>query len=580
MNEALNANRRGPVLARRSIPMAAPLPGPAPLSRPLSSPISRPISRPPSKPRPALTLTLTPTLMVMLLAILGALVLTATQAGAAEAPPAPLPRAGLVVQDTALRGAPREAAPVQTPLARGEAVELRAERGEHWQVWDYRRERGGWLRKSQVMLLPRGDGAAAELLAQLRLARQQWGTEGLAIGLAAAWVQAASPADLAGAGGAEALDAMGQAADRIAERASVPPAAANRPAVAAAPPDTLLAAQLDVAARYGLRFVQVEGEDGRVQVCYDGELFRRVLALPAASPEQRLRAALSLTRPECAPLRASPRERQARDAWRAEVLAAVDPGALPPHLKNRWLMRRASVAASLAYLQAAALQQARPDAASLQAGGGASEHAAAALADFTRVAVSELAEVDIANYNDTAMRVNAARWLARPASAAAALAWGSLSLGARPGVDGQTCLQLRDERAGLLAQRCSFGVVVLASASLNREATALALAVQPLDGWRELWVFVKSREGWRVEVLPPAAAAPGLGVSEFAGWVPGGQQMLVARESRAEGRYRRAFELVSLATLQPERQAGEARALGAFQRWADAGWVGGSPGAR
>ncbi|PTT84644.1 hypothetical protein DBR42_14915, partial [Pelomonas sp. HMWF004] len=92
---------------------------------------------------------------------------------------ADFPRAGLVVQDAPLRGAPRDTASLQAPLARGEALEIRAERGDHWQVWDYRRERGGWLRKGQVLLMPRGEGASAELLAQLRLARQQFGTEGL-----------------------------------------------------------------------------------------------------------------------------------------------------------------------------------------------------------------------------------------------------------------------------------------------------------------------------------------------------------------------------------------------------------------
>ncbi|PTT90133.1 hypothetical protein DBR42_06590, partial [Pelomonas sp. HMWF004] len=119
-----------------------------------------------------------------------------------------------------------------------------------------------------------------------------------------------------------------------------------------------------------------------------------------------------------------------------------------------------------------------------------------------------------------------------------------------------------------------------ASASLSREGRALALAVQPLDGWRELWLFIKApgRDGgWRVEVLPPAPAQPGLGVAEFAGWVPGGQQLLLAREVRAEGKYRRSFEVVSLATLATERQAGEPALLGAFQRWADPAWRGASP---
>ena len=96
---------------------------------------------------------------------------------------------------------------------------------------------------------------------------------------------------------------------------------------------------------------------------------------------------------------------------------------------------------------------------------------------------------------------------------------------------------------------------------------------QPIQGWRELWVFTKAADGWQLAVLPPAAAQPGVGFADFAGWVPGGQQMLVARESRAEGRYRRSFEVVSLATLATERQSSDPKALGPFQRWADAGWV-------
>src|SRR6516225_557908 len=94
--------------------------------------------------------------------------LVITQAEAADLPA--FPRAGLVSQDTSLRGAPRDTASLQAQLSRGEALEIRAERGDHWQVWDYRRERGGWLRKSQVLLVPRGKGASDELLSQLRLA--------------------------------------------------------------------------------------------------------------------------------------------------------------------------------------------------------------------------------------------------------------------------------------------------------------------------------------------------------------------------------------------------------------------------
>lgn len=473
-----------------------------------------------------------------------------TKADAAELPA--FPRAGLVVQDSPLRGAPRDTASLQAQMGRGEALEIRAERGDHWQVWDYRRERGGWMRKGQVLVMPRGDGASAELLAQLRLARQQWGTEGLGLGLAAAYVQLATPAEMAGPGGAEALDALGTFAERIADRASLRDAR---------PTEGQLAAQMDVAARYGLRFEAFDAEEGRVQVCYEGEAFRRLL-VTAATPEQRVRAALAITRADCLNPRATPREAEARDQWRQQALAQVDAATLPAHWKNRLQMRRASVAASLAFAQARR---------------GAGGEAVPALAEFASIAPTELTEDDQAAYADAAMRVNAARWLGTSANARD---FGSLQLSLQlslqPGADGERCVELR-EGGKLVARRCSYGQIALASASLNREGRALALAAQPLDGWRELWVFLKERSGWRIEVMPPAPAQPGLGVAEFAGWVPGGAQMLLAREFRAEGRYRRSFEVVSLATLATERQSGEPALMGAFQRWSDPAWRGSSP---
>ncbi|MEO6278000.1 hypothetical protein [Roseateles sp.] len=482
---------------------------------------------------------------VLIVVAAAAAAVVITKAEAAELPA--FPRAGLVAQDSPLRGAPRDTASLQAQMGRGEALEIRAERGDHWQVWDYRRERGGWLRKGQVLLMPRGEGASAEILAQLRLARQQFGTEGLGLGLTAAYVQAATPAELAGPGGAEAMDAMGTFAERIADRASLRDAKLG---------EGQLAAQMDVAARYGLKFEQVEAEEGRVQVCYDGEAFRRLLA-SAATPEQRVRAVLALTRPDCLNPRATVREQEARDQWRQQVLTQVDAGTLLAHWKNRLLMRRASVAASLAFAQAR-----RGDAVQSQA-----------LAEFAGIAPTELTEDDQTAYNDAAMRVNAARWLG---TSSAPRDFGAVQLALQPGADGERCVELK--AAGkLAARRCSFGQVALASASLNREGRALALAVQPLDGWRELWLFIKDREGWRIEVMPPAPAQPGLGVAEFAGWVPGGAQLLVAREFRAEGKYRRSFEVVTLAGLAVERQSAEPALLGAFQRWSDPAWRGGSP---
>jgi hypothetical protein len=107
---------------------------------------------------------------------------------------------------------------------------------------------------------------------------------------------------------------------------------------------------------------------------------------------------------------------------------------------------------------------------------------------------------------------------------------------------------------------------------VNRESNALALAVQPTDAWLEMWLFHKQARGWSVRVLPPAAIHPEVGYAEFAGWVPGGSQVLVAREAQGEGRYLRNFEIVRLDTLATVRQAGDPSMLGAFQRWQDPAW--------
>ena len=65
---------------------------------------------------------------------------------------------------------------------------------------------------------------------------------------------------------------------------------------------------------------------------------------------------------------------------------------------------------------------------------------------------------------------------------------------------------------------------------------------------------------------------PETGVAEWAGWVPGGRRMLVAREARCQGRYRKSFEVVRLEDLTTARVTGDVAALPLFQRWQDPGW--------
>jgi hypothetical protein len=119
-----------------------------------------------------------------------------------------------------------------------------------------------------------------------------------------------------------------------------------------------------------------------------------------------------------------------------------------------------------------------------------------------------------------------------------------------------------------------------ASTAVAPQGDALALAVQPLDTWREMWVFRKGADGWTVDVLPPALDNPNLGYVEFAGWVPGAQQMLAAREVRNGDRYRTTFETVSLTTLATDKAADKPSSLTPFYRWQSPLWKAGTVAVR
>ena len=173
------------------------------------------------------------------------------------------------------------------------------------------------------------------------------------------------------------------------------------------------------------------------------------------------------------------------------------------------------------------------------------------------------------------MRVGASRWSAElPVAPSANL----LHVVTQPGQPGETCVLLLDAKhdaAHALARRCTFATVWTASARVNAGATMLSLAVQPLAGWRELWMFRLTPAGWMVQVLPPSTQAATVGYVEFAGWVPATGEVLAAREvhdAAHASRTLRTYELLNGETLETERQADAPSSLTAFYRWQDPAW--------
>jgi hypothetical protein len=452
----------------------------------------------------------------------------------------------IVTQDQVpLRAAARDSAQQQAVLWQGDTLEVRGERMDYLQVYDHRLERGGYVRATQVRRLALEPENAADLLAVVRFLRDTPGAEALGIGYAAAYLKAAPAAAI----GAEPFDALGTMADRLARSASSHHAKAD---------DAIIAAHLEVVASYGVVFNSFE-HDARVQLCYDGESFRRVLALNS-NGEQKASAALALTRPECIDPGMTPTARATLDTWRADILERVPRQDLAEHIKNRLRLRSASVWSSIAFERT-------------RRGEPAQDAAALALQELVSVYRLELSEDDAAAYNDAATRVGASRWAAEPARTTPPTGVAVLTSQGQPG---ETCIKLVDKNHDVskpLLQRCTFGSVWTNSARTNAQGTALALAVQPLDGWREMWIFQLSGNAWRVDVIPPADGSPELGYVEFAGWIPGTRnKLLTARESRVNGHFQRSFEILNMNTLEVEKRADSPQSLSLFYRWQDPAW--------
>ncbi len=454
----------------------------------------------------------------------------------------------VVVQDqTPLRAAPSAAATTHAQLLQGDVLEVRGQRLDHVQVWDHRRERAGYVRAWQLRTLPSNEADAAQAQAVWRFLRDAPGQESLGIAYVAAYLKAAPARSVS----AEPFEALGVMAERLAQRASQPPS----------PRQTAAAVHLEVVAPYGVKFQSWEHE-GVARLCYEGEAFRQVLAMPATA-DQKAVAALALTRPDCVNPATNLQAQAQRDAERAEVLDTIDTTSaaqLNAGLKNKLRLRRAAVWSTVAYQRA-------------RAGQAPQTAAQRAIDELAAVDKQQLSDDDQAAYQGAALRVGAVRFAALPAATLS----GRVQLRTEPGEPGQTCVRVfelaaKDEKT--LVRRCTYGVVWPASARVSADGRALVLAVQPTATWTELWLFKAdaAAQGWVANVLPPAAVNPGVGYVEWAGFVPGQAKMLLAREALDEaGKSTRRFEVMSLDSLTPERWASAPELLAGF-RWQDPQW--------
>src|SRR5579859_7961293 len=420
----------------------------------------------------------------------------------------------LVVQDQApLRSSPHESAPRQTALAPGEWLEVRGEQRGYLQVYDHRLERPGYVRPAHVRRYAVDESSAGPLGALIEYLRDAPGQESLGIGYVALYLRSAPPQAI----GAEEFDALGTMAERLAHRASARVAAAG---------DASLPAQIDVAESYGVRFVRYE-EEGRIRVCYDGEAFRRVLALGGSGPA-RVRAALGLTDPACLDPALLPTDALPVAKWQASVLDTVDPAKLTPDVAAgdaaRLRLRRSVVQSEVAYLAARTGDVALAGQAS-----GAAKHELM-LAD--RLA---LADEDQLGYEEAALHTASVRW-AREAAVPSASP--TLDVEIAPGSPGQTCVRVKrhaPQAVAALVEHCTYGVVWPSSIRVAPHDAAVTVVVEPVAGWDELLVLHPTAAGWSADTLAPAAIDPELGYVEPAGFTPDGAHLLVVREWRASG---------------------------------------------
>jgi hypothetical protein len=453
--------------------------------------------------------------------------------------------AAFVTQDhVPLKAAPKDSATQQATLTLGDLLEVRGQKLDYLQVYDHRRERAGFVHISQIKPTSLKAQEAAELLTVVRFVRDIPGSEALGISYASAYLKASTTHDQR----PEVLEALGAMAERLATRAS---RLQNKTAA------ELTASHIEAVRFLGVRLVGYE-RNSSIQLCYDGEAYKQVMA-QSTDPTLRAKAALGLTKHECVNPDFTPTQLLQYDQWRNATLHSITApqlSELPPLIKNRLHLRKAGVLASLAYLQSRRQED-------------VSEMMREAVNELASVNKAELTESDILDYHEAAVRTSAARPAIVNSISTKSTA---LTIHTSAGELGQTCVELFSGNTQVKLKKCTFGIVWPQSFSVAPNGQVASLAVQTLSTWRELWVMRKHNDQWTVEVLPPSSSGPDLGVLEFAGWVPGGEKMLVARDALEKGRIKTSFEVLKIDTLTVDQRASTPSLLVVFTKWQDARW--------
>jgi hypothetical protein len=142
-----------------------------------------------------------------------------------------------------------------------------------------------------------------------------------------------------------------------------------------------------------------------------------------------------------------------------------------------------------------------------------------------------------------------------------------------PGETGETCVAIAGT-ADLSPPRCTHGQVWASSFRVAPDRAAAVLAIEPLPGWLELWMFRRAAGGWTLDVLAPATDGPDLGYVELAGWSGDAARAVIVREAREAGAIHRTYQVVKLASLAVEHQSSRLADLGPGRAWLTPEWRG------